>query len=46
MFQKDHLLKWINIWDNVVICLEIKKDKNDESIKHVERFFKTYGLWE
>lgn len=46
MFQKDHLLEWRNIWDNIVIGLEIKKDKSKESLDQVERLLKTYGLWE
>ncbi len=46
MFQKDHLLEWRNIWDNIVIGLEIKKDTSEESIKQIERLLKTYGLWE
>lgn len=46
MFQKDHLLEWRNIMDNITIGLEIQKNKDVNSIKRVERLLKTYGLWE
>lgn len=46
MFQKDHLLEWRNIMDNITIGLEIQKKKTDESLKRVERLLKTYGLWD
>ncbi|MGL4913533.1 MAG: ABC transporter ATP-binding protein [Romboutsia sp.] len=46
MFQKDHLLEWRNIMDNITIGLEIQKNKDLKSIERVERLLKTYGLWE
>ena len=46
MFQKDHLLEWRTIMDNITIGLEIQKKKTDESIKRVERLLKTYDLWD
>lgn len=46
MFQKDHLLEWRNIMDNITIGLEIQKNKDPESIERVETLLKTYGLWE
>ncbi len=46
MFQKDHLLEWRNIMDNITIGLEIQKSKSEESIKFVERLLKTYDLWD
>lgn len=46
MFQKDHLLEWRNIMDNITIGLEIQKKKNEQSLKLVERLLKTYGLWD
>lgn len=46
MFQKDHLLEWRNIMDNITIGLEIQKSKSDESIKFVERLLKSYDLWD
>lgn len=46
MFQKDHLLEWRNIMDNITIGLEIQNNKTKECIEQVEKLLKTYGLWE
>ena len=46
MFQKDNLLEWRNIMDNITIGLEIQKKKTDEAMKRVERLLKTYDLWD
>lgn len=47
MFQRDHLLDWRTIMDNITIGLEIMKKKNDEeSITRIERLLKTYDLWD
>jgi NitT/TauT family transport system ATP-binding protein len=46
MFQKDHLLEWRNIMDNITIGLEIQNNKNEKSIAQVEKLLKTYGLWD
>ena len=46
MFQKDNLLEWRNIMDNITIGLEIQKKKTDEAMKRVDRLLKTYDLWE
>ncbi|MGL4345241.1 MAG: ABC transporter ATP-binding protein [Cellulosilyticaceae bacterium] len=46
MFQKDHLLEWRNIMDNITIGLEIQKSVTPESIEHIEEMLKMYGLWE
>ena len=47
MFQKDHLLEWRSIMDNITIGLEIMHKKNDKkSIDRIERLLKTYGLWD
>lgn len=46
MFQRDHLLDWRNIMDNITIGLEIMKRKDSKSIERIERLLKTYGLWE
>ncbi len=47
MFQRDHLLDWRTIYDNVLIGLEIQKQKNSEvHLQKVERLLRTYGLWE
>ena len=45
-FQKDHLLEWRTIMDNITIGLEIQKNKDLKAIKRVETLLKTYGLWE
>ena len=47
MFQKDHLLEWRSIMDNIALGLEIMHKKNDKkSMERIERLLKTYGLWE
>ena len=46
MFQRDHLLDWRTIMDNITIGLEIMKRKDAKSIERIERVLKTYGLWE
>lgn len=46
MFQRDHLLDWRTIYDNVLIGLEIQKQKHsEEHLQKVERLLRTYGLW-
>ncbi|CEO07716.1 ABC transporter ATP-binding protein [Paraclostridium sordellii] len=46
MFQKDHLLEWRNVMDNVLIGLEIQNKKSSNYINFVEKLLKTYGLWD
>ncbi len=46
MFQKDHLLEWRTIMDNILIGLEIQKKKTPGAISRIERLLKTYGLWD
>ena len=47
MFQKDHLLEWRSIMDNITLGLEIMYKKNNKkSMERIERLLKTYGLWE
>lgn len=46
MFQKDHLLDWRTIMDNITIGLEIMRRKDSKSIERIERLLKTYGLWD
>lgn len=46
MFQKDHLLEWRNVLDNVLIGLEIKKEKTCENIERVIKLLDKYGLSE
>lgn len=46
MFQRDHLLEWRNIMDNITIGLEIQKKMNKASLEKIERLLKIYDLWE
>ncbi|MBR4944061.1 MAG: ABC transporter ATP-binding protein [Peptococcaceae bacterium] len=47
MFQRDHLLDWRTIYDNVCIGLEVQNlQKSEEHLQKVERLLKTYDLWE
>ena len=46
MFQKDCLMNWRNIYKNVTIGLEIKKDKSKESLEYVENLMKKYQIYE
>lgn len=47
MFQKDHLLEWRSIMDNITLGLEIMHKKNDKkSMERIEKLLKTYGLWD
>lgn len=45
MFQHDHLLEHRNVYKNVILGLEVKKEhKNSKLIDEVNRMLKTYGL--
>lgn len=44
MFQKDNLMEWRNIYNNVLIGLEIKHLKNKENIEYVDSLLKKYQL--
>ena len=46
MFQKDQLLEWRSIMDNITIGLEIQKNKDPKAIERVEKLLKTYDLWD
>ena len=47
MFQRDHLLNWRTIYDNVCIGLEIQHlQKSEEHLQKVERLLRAYDLWE
>ena len=46
MFQKDHLLEWRTIMDNITIGLEIQHKKTPEAISRIENLLKNYGLWD
>ncbi|OON95968.1 MAG: taurine ABC transporter ATP-binding protein [Epulopiscium sp. Nele67-Bin005] len=46
MFQKDNLLEWRNIRDNITIGLEIQKKITKEALAEIDRLLKIYGLWD
>ena len=46
MFQRDHLLEWRTILDNIKIGLEIQKKLTKESLARIEELLKMYDLWE
>ena len=46
MLQRDCLLEWRTIYDNVMFGLEVKKIKNKENIQYAEELLKKYGLYE
>lgn len=46
MFQRDHLLEWRTIMDNVLIGLEIQKKLTTANKERVKRLLQTYGLGE
>ncbi|MGL5379293.1 ABC transporter ATP-binding protein [Clostridium sp.] len=44
MFQRDYLFEWLNVWDNIVLGLKIKKKLNSENIKNAESLLNEYDL--
>lgn len=44
MFQRDHLFNWRTVWKNIMIGLEIKKEKNQENIDKTKELLTKYGL--
>ena len=46
MFQKDNLFEWLNILDNVLIGLKIKKQLTLEKIEYAKELLTKYGLKE
>ncbi len=46
MLQKDSLLEWKNIYDNVTFGLEIKHKKTKENEAYVIELLKKYGLYD
>lgn len=46
MFQRDHLLEWRTIMDNITIALEIQKNLTDEAKEKIESLLKAYDLWD
>lgn len=46
MFQRDHLLEWRSIIDNITIGLEIQKKINTKSMANINALLKKYDLWD
>ena len=46
MLQKDCLLEWRTIWNNVMLGLELKGIKTKESKQYVEKLLKKYNLYD
>ncbi len=44
MFQHDHLFGWRTIFKNIVLGLEIKKDKDKTHYEYAKNLLKKYGL--
>ena len=44
MLQKDHLLEWRSIYRNILLGLEIRKEKTPEKLAYIEKMLDTYGL--
>lgn len=44
MFQRDHLFNWRTVWKNIMLGLEIKKEKNQENIDKTKELLIKYGL--
>lgn len=46
MLQKDNLLEWRTIYNNVLLGLEIQRNITAENKEYVEELLKKYGLYE
>lgn len=44
MFQHDHLFNWRTVWKNILIGLEIKKDKDEKKRERVKELLRKYEL--
>lgn len=44
MLQNDTLFPWLNILDNCLLGLRVKKEINEENINRVKKLLETYGL--
>lgn len=45
MFQRDCLFEWKTIYKNILLGLEIQKNKNNKTLEEVERMLKEYDLY-
>lgn len=46
MFQRDNLLEWRTIMNNITIGLEIQNKLNNEAMKKIEHLLRIYDLWD
>ncbi len=46
MLQRDNLLEWRTIWNNVLLGLEIRGNVNEFTCERAKRLLQTYGLYE
>lgn len=46
MLQRDCLMEWRTIYNNVMFGLEVKNKKNKENVEYAEKLLKKYGLYE
>ncbi len=46
MLQKDNLLEWRTIWQNVLFGLEIRHQVDEFTTARTQRLLESYGLWE
>ena len=46
MFQKDNLLEWRTIKNNVCLGLELNHTKTKANVEYVENLLRKYNLWE
>jgi len=44
MLQKDHLFEWRTVYKNVILGLEIKKNKSEAILEYANSLLKKYGL--
>ena len=44
MLQKDHLLDWRSVYQNVILGLEIKQELTKENLSYVDDLLEEYGL--
>lgn len=46
MLQKDHLFEWRSVYSNILLGLEIQKQKTEENIGYINKLLKRYGLYD
>ncbi len=46
MLQRDCLLEWRTVWNNIMIGLEIKKEITEDAKKYAENLLKKYHLYD